>query len=279
MIEITRQKLKTIYELIMISLAILVAVLLFREFFVPISTAELYLHRYINLTVLLIFAADYFVRFFHAKNKKTFVKKNIPELIAIIPFETIFQLARLARLVRLVRLIRLFRAAVIFRRYSDTLFGILRTNSLQYIILATTAIALLGALGIQIFEKDTGTVNDFNDALWWSVVTITTVGYGDIAPVTTGGRILAAFLMIVGIGFLGMITGTIATYFVDKILKNKATLTLNDEVKQLILSQTERLETLDKQQLEHLVELIRFYNQSQLSQETTVSKSRQSKQE
>lgn len=53
----------------------------------------------------------------------------------------------------------------------------------------------------------------FGDALWWAIVTATTVGYGDIAPVTPIARVIAVVLMLVGIGTLGMITGSIATYF------------------------------------------------------------------
>jgi voltage-gated potassium channel len=56
----------------------------------------------------------------------------------------------------------------------------------------------------------------FGDALWWSIVTTTTVGYGDISPATPIGRIIAIILMIFGIGMIGMLTGTITTYFTNK---------------------------------------------------------------
>ncbi len=52
----------------------------------------------------------------------------------------------------------------------------------------------------------------FPDALWWSYVTATTVGYGDLSPVSTGGRIIASLLMLTGIGFLSLLTGTIASF-------------------------------------------------------------------
>ncbi|WP_260412610.1 potassium channel family protein [Alkalihalobacillus sp. TS-13] len=53
----------------------------------------------------------------------------------------------------------------------------------------------------------------FEDALWWSIVTLTTVGYGDLYPVTTVGRLIASFLMFVGIGLIGVITGMVASFF------------------------------------------------------------------
>ena len=56
---------------------------------------------------------------------------------------------------------------------------------------------------------------DFFDAIWWSFVTTTTVGYGDISPSTNIGRLIAAILMIIGIGLIGSLTSTITTYFIN----------------------------------------------------------------
>ena len=54
------------------------------------------------------------------------------------------------------------------------------------------------------------------DAIWWSIVTVTTVGYGDISPVTPMGRIVASILMIMGIGFISSLTSTLSTYFIKR---------------------------------------------------------------
>lgn len=246
-------KYKTIYELIMVLLALSVSVLTIRELALTLSEQEIRIYRIIDWTVLVIFAADYFVRLYCAQNKKIFLRKNIPELIAIIPFDSIFRLARLCRLARLFRFVRV---TVILRRFSGTLFGILRTNGLQYVVLITAGIILLGAIGIQYFEKH---IETFGDALWWSLVTTTTVGYGDISPKTTGGRILAAFLMIAGIGFLGLLTGTIATYFINQ-LSNNGKASLDDEVKVLMKSRIDDLQNLQTQEVEELVQLIKSYS-------------------
>ncbi len=79
------------------------------------------------------------------------------------------------------------------------------------------------------------TMVNFGDALWWSMVTTTTVGYGDLSPESTGGRILAGILMIVGIGFLGMVTGSVATYFVDRLSKRTGHEKISFKNKQLNL--------------------------------------------
>jgi voltage-gated potassium channel len=110
---------------------------------------------------------------------------------------------------------------------------------------------LLGALCIMAFEDNMET---FADALWWSLVTTTTVGYGDISPETTGGRILAGILMIVGIGFLGMVTGSIATYFVDRLSKCQEEVNTNivDEQINYVKGKLDIIETLSDKEMEYL---------------------------
>ena len=73
-------------------------------------------------------------------------------------------------------------------------------------------LVLVGAAGLTYFEED----RPFHDALWWAIVTLTTVGFGDISPETFGGRLIGVVLMFFGIGVLGTFTATIASAFVDQ---------------------------------------------------------------
>jgi voltage-gated potassium channel len=98
-------------------------------------------------------------------------------------------------------------------RVSTTVRAIVGTNALGWVLAACALVVVLGAGTVMVAEPDLG---HCGDAVWWAVVTATTVGYGDIAPVTLAGRAVAVVLMIVGIGTLGMITGSIATYFVGQ---------------------------------------------------------------
>ena len=87
----------------------------------------------------------------------------------------------------------------------------LRKDHLDVVLLVLVVISITGMVGISFFEPQFSAL----DALWWTLVTITTVGYGDIYPTSLGGRIVGIFLMLFGIGFLGMLTATLASTFVE----------------------------------------------------------------
>ena len=94
---------------------------------------------------------------------------------------------------------------------------VLRKENLGRLMVVTFFILVIGTVGIALFEKGRNdSLDSIGDAIWWSFVTITTVGYGDIFPQSIGGRIVGVLVMIFGIGFLGMFTATIASAFVER---------------------------------------------------------------
>ncbi|MGR3218577.1 MAG: potassium channel family protein [Candidatus Anammoxibacter sp.] len=92
---------------------------------------------------------------------------------------------------------------------------VLRKNNLSRLCILTFLVIGLSVWFISIFENNLS----LQDAFWWCIVTITTVGYGDMVPATTGGRIVAMCLMFLGIGFLGMFTATVAGILVEGRMK------------------------------------------------------------
>ena len=88
-------------------------------------------------------------------------------------------------------------------------------ENLHRLFLLIAALIMFSTVGLVVFEKDISWPN----ALWWSMVTLTTVGYGDIAPTTFGGRLIGAITMLFGIGVLGMFTASIASVFVEQKLR------------------------------------------------------------
>lgn len=93
-------------------------------------------------------------------------------------------------------------------------FNFIQRENLHRLLMVIVVLILVSAIGLMLFEKKSP-----HDALWWSIVTLTTVGYGDISPVTPGGRIIGVIIMFLGIGILGLFTATIASIFVEKKIK------------------------------------------------------------
>lgn len=171
-------------------------------------------YKLIDSIILIIFTVDYAASFFISKNRKKFFKENIFDLIAIIPFNSIFSAFRAFRLFRLIKLTkisklsRVVRVAAFFGIIKQKINDILKTNGFLYVLYANIALIIISSFVIMIVEK-----MSFSNSLWWSIVTCTTVGYGDIAPSSAIGRIIAVILMLFGIGLIGMLTGAITTYF------------------------------------------------------------------
>jgi voltage-gated potassium channel len=96
--------------------------------------------------------------------------------------------------------------------------AILKHHSLFRVLIAAAGTLFLGAWLVLLFEENAkgSNIHTYPDAVWWAIVTVTTVGYGDRYPVTAGGRIVAAILMLVGIGLIGVLTATVASVFIKE---------------------------------------------------------------
>lgn len=194
------------YDVFMSLLAIAVVVILFIDQNENPSDDFLTFSYLFDRIVWIIFCADYMVRLLISENKFKFVRSNIVDLIAIFPFDAVFQEVRALRLVKLILMLRAF--AYLNRAYKRV-STVLKTNDFDHVLWFTFCIVFFGAIAISYIDN-----MNVEDALWWSFVTTTTVGYGDIAPTSTGGRFVAVFLMLVGIGFLSTLTGTISSFFI-----------------------------------------------------------------
>ncbi|OEF99983.1 hypothetical protein BHF71_06825 [Vulcanibacillus modesticaldus] len=238
-------KYKNVYDIISVILAIVVIITLTIEMNYNLTDEQLMSLHLIDKAILIIFAIDYFFRLYLANRKLKFIKENIFDLLAIIPLDYLFMSFRLARLFRILRVIS------ISKRLWLPLLELLRTNKLHYVLSITTALVLFGSLGIMYFEDS---IDSFGDALWWSIVTTTTVGYGDISPASTGGRIVAAILMFMGIGTIGMLTGSIATFFINRTKPKD--LSLHDEIIELIKDKLDNLDRLSPNEMRELKDII-----------------------
>jgi voltage-gated potassium channel len=148
------------------------------------------------------FALDLFVGLLTSKSKKEYLLKHPLELMSVLlPF---------LRPLRLMRVIS-FGGLALQKIAMGKQFAITLKVALTAIF-----VSYIAAVQITISERDVegSNIKTFADGLWWAVTTVTTVGYGDRFPTTTEGRILAVMLMIVGISLVGVITATVASWFV-----------------------------------------------------------------
>ncbi|MBF9018754.1 MULTISPECIES: ion transporter [unclassified Oceanispirochaeta] len=200
------------YDFIMLFLIIYVLGQLAIEIIVPFRESTSLILSRIDFTICIIFLTDWFYFLFKSESKKLYIKKNWIGLLASIPFTQILRPLRFFRLFRIAKSFRLLKGL----RGASPLFRFLLKNksrsALSIYLFLTTIIYSYCSLGMYNFEKGINeSINGFPDVLWMSFTTLTSVGYGDIYPVTGGGRIMAAILVITGMGLFSLLTAEFAT--------------------------------------------------------------------
>lgn len=178
----------------------------------------------VNLVVLVAFAVDYFVGLALATRRRRYVRTEWMSLvlvvvqgIALVPSLTSIGVLRVLRAGRAFRLAAVVaRSAVIGGSAARRGRAMLRDNAGR-IALGLAALTWLTSAAAFTVAEDVGEgrrIHSFFDALWWSLATITTVGYGDIYPVTVAGRLIGAFTMLVGISAFALVTAKVASFLV-----------------------------------------------------------------
>lgn len=155
----------------------------------------------INRVIWFVFGADLAVRVLLAERRVSWVLRHPIDVLSV--------------LVPPLRPLRLLTAFSAGQSLLARQGGFRRTG--QAVVSSAGMLILIGALVELSFEQDApgALITNFGDAVWWAITTTTTVGYGDMYPVTVRGRIVAGMLMVVGIAVLGAVTATVAAWFVD----------------------------------------------------------------
>lgn len=189
--------------------------------------------EWVDYITVAIFIVDYILRLITAdyklagKRAKAFIlypftPMAIIDLLSILPSVTIlnsgFKLLKLFRLLRTFRVLRAFK----FLRYSKSFIIIANVFKKQKRVLsavATLAVAYVLISALVIFNVEPESFNSFFDAIYWATVSLTTMGYGDIYPVTTIGRIVTMVSSIFGIAIIALPSGIITAGYLDEINK------------------------------------------------------------
>lgn len=169
--------------------------------------------EYADYAFCLLFFADFLLPLWRADDRTRYLLTwGWLDLVSSIPMLNAARWGRLARILRVIRVLRALRAArllatAVLRQRAEN--GFLSASLVAILLVVFCSVAILQ------FETEAGSnIKTAEDAVWWSIATITTVGYGDRFPVTTEGRFVAAILMCAGVGLFSTFSGFLAAWFV-----------------------------------------------------------------
>lgn len=203
----------TPYQLFMLAICLASVGLLAFEAALPLGGPTRTVIGYGDTVLCGLFFLDFLYCLKTAPNKRRYLMSwGWIDLISSIPTVGVLRVGRLARVARLLRLIRMARVGL-------TLGNVILSRRAESAIMASALVCLLTVIlsSVAILEVERGAggnIASAGDALWWTVTTITTVGYGDTYPVTQAGRVVAGVVMAAGIGLFGTLSGLIAAWFI-----------------------------------------------------------------
>ena len=222
---VSGNKLSNIYDFIMMA-TIVISI-------VPLAFKKTNIvFQWIDYIAVSVFILDYFLRLITAdfKLKKSvasfFVYPITPlaiiDLVSILPSITVlnngFRLLKLFRLLRTLKVLRAFK----FLRYSksfDVIISVFKKQKKVLSAVATMAVAYVLISALVIFNVEPDSFETFFDAIYWATISLTTVGYGDIYPVTTIGRIVTMISSVLGIAIIALPSGVITAGYLAEINK------------------------------------------------------------
>ena len=214
MINDNAKKEISLFNILILILSIYVLLSLLISTIFELSDELTSLLNYIDNIICLVFLIDFGIRFKNSENKLEFMKWGWIDLVASIPSVNFL---RAGRLLRLIRLFRVFRALKSTKLIYEHINRNKKQSALTSVALISFLMVVFSSIAILQFEKDMNSnIKTAEDAIWWSYVTITTVGYGDKFPITTEGRIIGAILMTAGVGIFGTFTALVSSWFMEK---------------------------------------------------------------
>jgi voltage-gated potassium channel len=204
----------SVFQLALLVLSVLVLLALIADAIAPVPQEVSTIIQTLDLAACLLFFVDFVIRFWRAESKLAFMRWGWIDLLACVPNVDLLRVGRLARVLRIIRLLRGVRIghriiSLILQNKPKSAFASVLLTSMLLVTFSSIAI-LIAEVGPEVNIKSA------EDAIWWSVTTMTTVGYGDKYPTTTEGRVIAMVLMFAGVGLFGTLSGLVASFFLGK---------------------------------------------------------------
>jgi voltage-gated potassium channel len=199
------------YQLALVVLTVTLLLGLAAETVLPVPREIRRLIEFLDTAICALLLVDFATRFWQAPDKLRFMRWGWIDLLASLPAVDTLRWGRVFRLLRVLRVIIALRS---LQRLFTLLLGQRRQTGIASLLVFTFLIVAFGSTGILLAETSgNANIRTAEDALWWAMTTITTVGYGDRYPVTDIGRMVASLMMIGGIGLFGTLSGVAASFF------------------------------------------------------------------
>ena len=228
----------TPYQFFMLALCVWTLLVLAAGTFLRLSGPTRDILVYADNAICALFFLDFLISFYNAPRRVNYLLTwGWIDLLSSIPAIDVLRWGRAARVMRILRVLRGVKSARVLTKFAvgrRAEGAVLASFLIVIPLIVTCSIAVLE------FERaGGGNIVSAEDAMWWAVTTITTVGYGDRFPITSEGRLIAMFLMAAGVGVFGTLSGAFASWFLSPAAK-EADVDL-EEVKHLLLEVRNRL--------------------------------------
>lgn len=198
----------------MLALSIYAVVALAVSTFTEIPQETRTILDYADLVVCGLFFIDFLVTLVRSKDRRRYLLLwGWLDLLSSIPAIGFLRWGRMARILRILRVLRAARSTKILTEF--LLYRRAQSVFLAAFLISILLVVLSASAVLQFETSPEANIRTPEDAVWWAVVTITTVGYGDRYPLSTEGRVVAAFLMTAGVGLFCTFSGFIAAWFLE----------------------------------------------------------------
>ncbi|QYJ94402.1 ion transporter [Shewanella spartinae] len=233
----------TPFELAMMLLSLLSVIVVLMLTFAKLDGETRRLLFFIDTSICVIFISYFFINLFRAEDKRDYFRHHWIDLVASIPAIEALRLARFFQILRVIRLIRMTRSILIplMRQRQETTLASLLVAMVTILTLASVMILLVES------GEPNANINTAENAIWWALVTISTVGYGDYYPVTTVGHFIGGLVIICGVSFFGVISGYMASIFIapdSKQRQEAQSQQMRDELEMVLQRMEKNQETL-----------------------------------